>query len=274
MTASIPSIFSLCTQCPSFDKDAQTILAWHVFNVFFNKLGTLRKLSSHFWRRIKVSKFESWYFIRERFLQMINAKLFWLGGLETPFFCLLRVLIVGIETSICNLGKIPINTAFVTELSHLSCAVPLLCSFLILSILVTPNETLIFNFATSNSAPCLLVMPIVSRPYNIIRRAHGIMSLTHFPAHGIMSLRHWLHHWLNDIMPCAGKCVNDKMPCAQSGLSLVNLPLYADILLSQITPDTLLHPPHPACTWEWTKWTKQVSFCWCISMIQRTTVSL
>ena len=50
--------------------------------------------------------------------------------------------------------------------------------------------------------------------WTIIRRAHGIMSLTRFPVHGIMSLRHWLNHWLNDIMPCAGKCVNDNMPCA------------------------------------------------------------
>ena len=49
-----------------------------------------------------------------------------------------------------------------------TCAVPLIYSFLILSILVTPNENRnIFNSATSISASCLFVSATVSNPYNI-----------------------------------------------------------------------------------------------------------
>ena len=49
-----------------------------------------------------------------------------------------------------------------------TCAVPLMYSFLILSILVTPNENRnIFNSATSISASCLFVSATVSNPYNI-----------------------------------------------------------------------------------------------------------
>ena len=49
-----------------------------------------------------------------------------------------------------------------------TCAVPLMYSFLILSILVTPNENRnIFNSATSISASCLFVSATVSNPYSI-----------------------------------------------------------------------------------------------------------
>ena len=49
-----------------------------------------------------------------------------------------------------------------------TCAVPLMYSFLILSIRVTPNANHnIFNSATSISASCLFVSVTVSNPYNI-----------------------------------------------------------------------------------------------------------
>ena len=52
--------------------------------------------------------------------------------------------------------------------NHPTCAVPLMYSFLILSILVTPNENRnIFNSATSISASCLFDSATVSNPYNI-----------------------------------------------------------------------------------------------------------
>ena len=52
-----------------------------------------------------------------------------------------------------------------------TCAVTLMYSFLILSILVTPNENRnIFNSATSISASCLFVSATVSNPYNIAGR--------------------------------------------------------------------------------------------------------
>ncbi|KAF7648307.1 hypothetical protein LDENG_00159280, partial [Lucifuga dentata] len=51
---------------------------------------------------------------------------------------------------------------------HLTCAVPLMYSFLILSILVTPKENLsILVSATSSSASCLFLSATVSKPYNI-----------------------------------------------------------------------------------------------------------
>ena len=85
-----------------------------------------------------------------------------------------------------------------------TCAVPLMYSFLILSILVTPNENRnIFNSATSISASCLFVTATVSNPYNI---AGLTATLYTFPF------------------------------------------TLAGTLLSQITPDILLHPFHPACT--------------------------
>ena len=85
-----------------------------------------------------------------------------------------------------------------------TCAVPLMYSFLILSILVTPNENRnIFNSATSISASCLFVSATVSNPYNI---AGLTATLYTFPF------------------------------------------TLAGTLLSQITPDILLHPFHPACT--------------------------
>ena len=85
-----------------------------------------------------------------------------------------------------------------------TCAVPLMYSFLILSILVTPNENRnIFNSATSISASCLFVSATVSNPYNI---AGLTATLYIFPF------------------------------------------TLAGTLLSQITPDILLHPFHPACT--------------------------
>ena len=56
----------------------------------------------------------------------------------------------------------------VFSLNFPTCAVPLMYSFLILSILVTPNENRnIFNSATSISASCLFVSATVSNPYNI-----------------------------------------------------------------------------------------------------------
>ena len=85
-----------------------------------------------------------------------------------------------------------------------TCAVPLMYSFLILSILVTPNENRnIFNSATSISASCLFVSATVSNPYNI---AGLTATLYTFPF------------------------------------------TLADTRLSQITPDILLQPFHPACT--------------------------
>uniref|UniRef100_A0A8C4N0J5 Uncharacterized protein n=1 Tax=Eptatretus burgeri TaxID=7764 RepID=A0A8C4N0J5_EPTBU len=88
--------------------------------------------------------------------------------------------------------------------NHPTCAVPLIYSFLILSILVTPNENRsIFNSATSSSASCLIVSATVSKPYNIA----GLTTILYtFPF------------------------------------------TLAATLLSQITPATLLHPFHPACT--------------------------
>ena len=85
-----------------------------------------------------------------------------------------------------------------------TCAVPLMSSFLILSILVTPNENRsIFNSATSISASCLFVSATVSNPYNI---AGLTATLYTFPF------------------------------------------TLAGTRLSQITPDILLQPFHPACT--------------------------
>ena len=50
---------------------------------------------------------------------------------------------------------------------HFTCAVPQMYSFLILSILVTPNENLnIFSSVTSNSASCFFVNAAISKPYN------------------------------------------------------------------------------------------------------------
>ncbi|KAF7686644.1 hypothetical protein HF521_015037 [Silurus meridionalis] len=49
-----------------------------------------------------------------------------------------------------------------------TCTVPLINSFLILSIVVTPNEHLnIFSSATSSSTSCLSLNATVSNPYNI-----------------------------------------------------------------------------------------------------------
>ena len=86
-----------------------------------------------------------------------------------------------------------------------TCAVPLMYSFLILSILVTQvNENRnIFNCATSISASCLFVSATVSNPYNI---AGLTATLYTFPF------------------------------------------TLAGTRLSQITPDILLQPFHPACT--------------------------
>ncbi|KAF7708492.1 hypothetical protein HF521_017549 [Silurus meridionalis] len=51
-----------------------------------------------------------------------------------------------------------------------TCAVPLLNSFLILSILITPKENFnSFSTATSSSTYCLLLNATVSNPYNIAR---------------------------------------------------------------------------------------------------------
>ncbi|KAF7650345.1 hypothetical protein LDENG_00127500, partial [Lucifuga dentata] len=51
---------------------------------------------------------------------------------------------------------------------HLTCAVPLMYSFLILSIFVTPKENLsILVSTTSSSASCLFLSATVSKPYNI-----------------------------------------------------------------------------------------------------------
>ena len=80
----------------------------------------------------------------------------------------------------------------------------LMCSFLILSFLVTPIVNLsIFISATSISFTCFFVTATVSRPYTI---AGLTTELYTFP------------------FTLAGN------------------------LLSQITPDTFLHPFHPACT--------------------------
>ncbi|KAF7697330.1 hypothetical protein HF521_005748, partial [Silurus meridionalis] len=49
-----------------------------------------------------------------------------------------------------------------------TCSVPLINSFLILSIVITLNEHLnIFSSATSSSTSCLLLSATVSKPYNI-----------------------------------------------------------------------------------------------------------
>ena len=80
----------------------------------------------------------------------------------------------------------------------------LMCSFLILSFLVTPIVNLsIFISATSISSTCFFVTATVSSPYTIAGLTTEFYT---FP------------------FTLAGK------------------------LLSQITPDTLLHPFHPACT--------------------------
>ncbi|KAF7708794.1 hypothetical protein HF521_017851, partial [Silurus meridionalis] len=48
-----------------------------------------------------------------------------------------------------------------------TCTVPLINSFLILSILITPNNLNIFSSATSSFTSCLLLNATVSKPYNI-----------------------------------------------------------------------------------------------------------
>ena len=85
-----------------------------------------------------------------------------------------------------------------------TCAVHLMYSFLILSILVTPNENRnIFNSAISISASCFF------------RQCHCLQPVQHC----------WYH------------------------CHLVTVPFtLAGTLLSQITPDILLHPFHPDCT--------------------------
>ncbi|KAF7707483.1 hypothetical protein HF521_018701, partial [Silurus meridionalis] len=100
---------------------------------------------------------------------------------------------------------------------HPTCAVPLINSFLILSILVTPNENLnIFSSATSSSTSCLLLNATVSKPDNIA----GLTTvLKTFPF------------------------------------------ILADTLLSQITPVTLLHQLHPACTLFFTSLTHSPLLC-------------
>ncbi|XP_054648940.1 uncharacterized protein LOC129190355 [Dunckerocampus dactyliophorus] len=86
----------------------------------------------------------------------------------------------------------------------LTCAVPLMYSFLILSFLVTPRENLsIFISATSSSVSCLFFIDTVSRRNNIAGLTTVLYS---FPF------------------------------------------ILAETLLSHITPDTFLHPCHPACT--------------------------
>ena len=85
-----------------------------------------------------------------------------------------------------------------------TCALPLMYSFMIVSILVTLNENRnIFNSATSISASCLFVSATVFNPYNI---AGLTATLYTFPF------------------------------------------TLAATRLSQITPDILLQPLHPACT--------------------------
>ena len=95
-------------------------------------------------------------------------------------FCLPRFIFPG--SSILSI-LLPISSSFLrTYPYHLSltlacrvfspnrpaCAVPLMYSFLILSILVTPNENRnIFNSATAISASCIFVSATVSNPYNI-----------------------------------------------------------------------------------------------------------
>ena len=79
----------------------------------------------------------------------------------------------------------------------------LMCSFLILSFLITPIANLnIFISATSISSTCFFVTATVSSPYTIA-------GLT---------------------------------------IELYTFPFTPGNLLSQITPDTYLHPFHPACT--------------------------
>ena len=62
---------------------------------------------------------------------------------------------------------------------HSTCAVAVMYSFLILSILVTPYENRnIFNSATSISASCLFISATVSNPHNI---TGSIATLCSFP---------------------------------------------------------------------------------------------
>lgn len=76
-----------------------------------------------------------------------------------------------------------------------TCAVPLIYSFLILSVLVSPNANhSIFSSAFSRSSSCLFVNAIVSKPYNIAQSCkfwridpkyfiNRIILLFHSPSH-------------------------------------------------------------------------------------------
>ena len=109
----------------------------------------------------------------------------------------------------------PASLIFIPNRSTLT--VLLMCSFLILSFLITPKANLnIFNSATSTSSTCFFVTAFVSSPYII---AGLTTELYTFP------------------FTLAGN------------------------LLSQITPDTLLHPFHLTCTLFFTSLSQPPLFC-------------
>ena len=70
-----------------------------------------------------------------------------------------------------SVGACPYHLSLASRVfspTYPSCAVPLMYSFLILSIIVTPTENRnIFNSATSASAYCIFVNATVSNPYTI-----------------------------------------------------------------------------------------------------------
>ena len=98
-----------------------------------------------------------------------------------------------------------------------TCAVPLMYSFLIVSILVSHNGNWnTFNSATSISASCLFVNATVCNPYNIA----GLTAILYI------------------------------VPFTLAGTRL-----------SQIIPDILLHPFHPACTLFFTSFPHSTLLC-------------
>uniref|UniRef100_A0A8C4Q084 Uncharacterized protein n=1 Tax=Eptatretus burgeri TaxID=7764 RepID=A0A8C4Q084_EPTBU len=72
--------------------------------------------------------------------------------------------------------------------SRPTCAVPLIYSFLILSILVTPNENRsIFNSLTSSTDSCLFVSAIASKPHNIAGLTTVLYTFTFTLAASLLS---------------------------------------------------------------------------------------
>ena len=108
-----------------------------------------------------------------------------------------------------------------------TCAVPLMYSFLILSILVTPNGNRnIFKSATSISASCLFVSATVSNPYNIVWTFRYISDVERLVA----------------IAPCK-TCELDPIPtwllkqCSSELVPLITTIINASLTKSVVPPD-------------------------------------